>query len=192
MSRALITLLFWLCSVTAVFAGQTYLLEPEKSDVGFIYSFEGADIRGSMPIKQAQIVIEFNQLSRSTVDVSVDVRRARAGLIFATEALKGRSVLDAARHPTIRFRSTAIRLSGAGRLSDGAEIDGQLTVRGVTRPVTLRAALYRQRGTTPGDLSQLSFRLSGQLSRSSFGASGYAGFVDDAIRLDITARVRKP
>ncbi len=191
MRSLMVTLALWL-ACSAAMAGQTYLLEPDKSEVGFIYKLSGAETRGSMPIRQAQITIDFDDLSRSSVDVTLDVTRARAGLIFATEALKGRSVLDAAGHPTIRFRSTAIRLNGTGRLSDGAQITGELTLRGVTRPVTLRAALFRQRGTQAGDLRQLSFRLSSVVSRSAFGASGYASLVDDQVQLDIVARIRQP
>ncbi|HEX6620728.1 MAG TPA: YceI family protein, partial [Solirubrobacteraceae bacterium] len=44
----------------------------------------------------------------------------------------GPEFFDAERHPEITFRSTAIRLDGDGR----AEVDGELTIRGVTRPIT--------------------------------------------------------
>jgi len=151
------TLMLFFSALTA-FAQQSYVLEPRKSDVGFIYQLEGVENRGSMPIKSAEISLDFDALTRSRVDVTVDVSRTKTGFIFATEALKARSVLDAARHPTIRFVSKAVRLSGQGRLSDGAEIDGSLTVRGVTKPVTLKAALFRQRGSEAGDLSSISRR----------------------------------
>lgn len=166
-----------------------YNLQADRSTVGFIYRLAGVATKGSMPVKSAVVVIDPDALTRSTIDVSVDVRRAKAGMIFATEALKAPSVLDAKGHPTIRFRSTAIRLNGQGRLSDGAKIDGQLTIKGVTKPVTLDVALFRQVGTEAGDLSRLSFQVKGRVSRSAFRASGYGDLVQDAIDLDITARV---
>jgi polyisoprenoid-binding protein YceI len=98
-------------------------------------------------------------------------------------------VLDARNHPTIRFQSTAVRVNNPAALSEGGQIDGLLTVKGVTRPVTLRAALFRQQGTAADDLSRLSFRISGQIRRSDFGATGYADLVDDIITLDIAARL---
>lgn len=192
MLRRLIALLLLALPASVALAGpQNYLLEADKSKVGFIYRLSGSDSSGTMPISSAIIEIDTDALTRSSVDVSVDVTRARAGLIFATEALKAGSVLDAQNHPEIRFRSTAIRLGGQGRLSDGATIDGLLTIRGVTKPVTLNAALYRQRGTQASDLSQLSFQISGELSRSEFGASGFADLVADKVRLNIVARLRR-
>ena len=192
MLRRLIALLLLALPASVALAGpQNYLLEADKSKVGFIYRLSGSDSSGTMPISSAIIEIDTDALTRSSVDVSVDVTRERAGLIFATEALKAGSVLDAQNHPEIRFRSTAIRLGGQGRLSDGATIDGLLTIRGVTKPVTLNAALYRQRGTQASDLSQLSFQISGELSRSEFGASGFADLVADKVRLNIVARLRR-
>ena len=192
MLRRLIALLLLALPASVALAGpQNYLLEADKSKVGFIYRLSGSDSSGTMPISSAIIEIDTDALTRSSVDVSVDVTRARAGLIFATEALKAGSVLDAQNHPEIRFRSTAIRLGGQGRLSDGATIDGLLTIRGVTKPVTLNAALYRQRSTQASDLSQLSFQISGELSRSEFGASGFADLVADKVRLNIVARLRR-
>jgi chromate reductase len=56
----------------------------------------------------------------------------------------GPEFFDAERHPEVTFRSTAVRLAGDGR----ADIDGELTIRGVTRPVTAsgRYAAPRQAG----------------------------------------------
>ena len=70
-------------------------------------------------------------------------------------------------------------------------VEGDLTLRGVTRTVSFDATLYRQRGTEANDLSQLSFRLAATINRSDFGASGYSDLVADPIRLDITARVSR-
>lgn len=185
----LIALTLLLLPMAATAAPVAYDLQRERSEVGFLYTLTGAENRGTMPVVSADIAIDFEEFTASTVDVAVDVRAARTGLIFATEALKASSVLNAGAHPTIRFQSTAIRPNDPANLSAGGEIDGLLTIRGVTRPVTLNAALFRQQGTTAGDLSQLSFRISGAVNRSDFGANGYGDIVADTIRLDIAARV---
>ncbi|WP_108815248.1 YceI family protein [Loktanella sp. Alg231-35] len=175
--------------VMATAAPVNYALQPDRSEVGFNYTLSGAQNRGTMPVSQASIQIDFDTFTASSVVASVDVRGARTGLIFATEALKASSVLDARNHPTIRFQSTAIRPNDLRNLSAGGKIDGLLTIRGITQPVTLDASLFRQQGTEAGDLSQLSFRISGAVSRSAFGASGYSDLVADTIELDIAARV---
>ncbi len=191
MSRLLrAALAIWLLlPAMASAAPVSYALQSDRSDVAFVYTLSGAEHRGTMPVSQASILIDFDTFTASSVEVSVDVRGARTGLIFATEALKAGSVLDARNHPTIRFQSTAIRPNDLRNLSAGGKIDGLLTIRGVTRPVTLDASLFRQQGTAAGDLSQLSFRISGAVNRSDFGASGYRDLVADTIVLDIAARV---
>lgn len=172
-------------------APTSYALDQKNSQVGFVFTLNKAAAKGSMPVSAAKIVIDPAALQRSSVDVTLNVRRARTGFFFATEALKAASVLDAKQFGTIRFVSTAIRLNGRGQLADGAKIDGNLTIRGVTRPVTLNAALFRPKDSDPNDLSRLSFRISGALSRSAFGATGYSDLVADRVRLDIVARVTR-
>ena len=95
-------------------------------------------------------------------------------------------MLDAAAFPEMVFRSTAISRDG-----DGAKVMGDLTIRGITRPVTLSARIFRQSGTGAGDLSLLTVLLKGTLVRSDYGATGWSDMVGDEVRLLITARIAK-
>ncbi|WP_342586109.1 YceI family protein [Leisingera sp. ANG-M7] len=168
-----------------------YQLVPEATDVRFTFMLSGQPQHGRIPVSKARIRIDPKSLARSQADITLDARRARTGLVFATEALKSPGVLNTARHPQIRFRSTRVRLGPDGRISGGAAIEGELTLRGTTRPLTLQAALYRRPGSAPDDLSELDVQLSGQLSRAAFGATGYADLVADRVRLAIEARIRR-
>ena len=167
-----------------------YVLDPAASRVGFTYQLSGALQTGEMPITRADLVIDPNNLGASTVDVIVNPAGARTGFFFATEALKSVTVLNTKSFPDIRFVSTAVRLAPSGRLSDGAALVGDLTVRDVTRSVTLNAALFRPPGSAPDDLSQLTIQLTGEISRSEFGATGYADIVADPVGLDIVAAIK--
>ncbi|WP_428928436.1 YceI family protein [Marinibacterium sp. SX1] len=171
-------------------AARRYGLAEQASRVGFVYTLSGAAQTGTMPIASADIRLDPDNLVNSRVDVSVSVARARTGLIFATDALKSAEVLDAGRFPTIRFVSTRVGLGAGGRISDGATLSGNLTVRGVTRPVTFKASVFRPAGSAADDLDNLQVRLSGAISRSAFGASGYGDLVADRIGLDIQAGVQ--
>lgn len=164
-----------------------YRLDTKASRVGFRFTLNGAKQIGSMPVRSADIQIAPTDLATSKVDVSVNVAGARTPLIFATRALLGPDVLNATKYPVIRFASDRVELASDGRLSGGARLHGKLTMRGQTRPITLNANLYRAQGSDPSDLSQLQIRLSGQVSRSAFGASGYANLVADTVELDIRA-----
>ncbi|MDP5215724.1 YceI family protein [Ruegeria sp. 2205SS24-7] len=170
---------------------QPYLLDKAASKVGFIFTLAGNAQRGTMPVTSADIQVDAADLAASSVDVRVDAAGARTNLFFATQAMKSAEVLDVAAHPTIRFVSKEVELGTGGRLSDGAKLQGDLTLRGVTKPVEFEASLYRKPGSAAKDLSELSIQLHGQISRSAFGATGYPDLVPDPIVLDIFALIRR-
>ena len=174
---------------TVLGAPVRYQLDPDHSNVGFKFKLNGITQSGSMPVDRADITIDPQQLSTSRVDVTVTAARARTGLIFITQAMTGPEVLNTAQFPSIRFVSRRITLGASGRISEGAHITGNLTVRGVTRSVRLQASLYRQLGTATDDLSKLDVVLNGGLNRNDFGASGFPNLVADTVELDIRARI---
>lgn len=171
-------------------ARRAYELVAAGSRIAFIFTSSGAAQTGTVPVSTADIVVDTSNLTRSSAAVTADIRKVSSGLVFITQAIKSADLLDAANHPVVRFTSTAIRLGAQGRISAGAEIDGNLTLRGVTRPITLQATLTRPAGTAPDDLSLLYIQLKGALSRSDYGATGYAGLADDQVDLDIRAELR--
>lgn len=172
-------------------APQRYALVPDRSRVAFLFELSGATQTGTVPVISADIRVDPNRLSRSSADMSADIRGARTGMIFITQALLSAQVLDAANHPMVRYRSRQVILGRDGRISEGARIAGDLTLRGVTRPLELDATLTRPPGSAADDLSVLNIRLTGTLSRSAFGAVGYPNLVADRVDLDISAEIRR-
>ena len=75
----------------------------------------------------------------------------------------GPEFFDAERHPEITFRSTAIRLADDGR----AEVEGELTIRGVTRPITARGDYAVPRPAAFGEVAGLQLQTS--FDRREFG-----------------------
>ncbi len=171
----------------ALAAPTPYRLGPNGATITYLFSLNGAQVKGTVPVGRADLRIDPGNLAASTADVTADIRRARTGLIFATEALKSESVLNAANFPQARFTSTKVTLGADGRISGGATIDGNLTLRGVTRPVRFSAGLFRKRGSAPGDLRALDVHLQGRVNREDFGATGYADIVENLVGIDIRA-----
>ena len=171
-------------------APASYNLDTRASKVEFAFVLGGGHQKGTMPVSKAAILVDRDNLAASRVDISLDVSGVRTPLPFVKPALVGPQVLDAARFPTIRFVSTKITLAPDGRLSDGARITGNLTIHGVTRPETFTAGLFRAPGSAPGDLSKLTVNLSGQVSRSAYGATGFSDLVGDVVTLNIKAVIK--
>ena len=161
-----------------------YLLQTAASSVAFETDFGKERITGTFPLARAALTLDFETVANSTIEVTLDVTHAKANFPFAAQALRGPTVLDAGAHPEMHFVSTRIKAQG-----DGAEVAGNITIRGVTRPITLRAVIYQQKGSAKGDRSHLSVRLTGRVKRSDFGATGWADMVGDEVRILIDARI---
>ncbi|AWB47934.1 hypothetical protein HYN69_04860 [Gemmobacter aquarius] len=175
-----------LLALPAQAAPVPYDLQADQSTVGFETDFGPDHITGAMPVKSAHLVLDFEQVANSVIDVALDVSNANASFPFAAQAMKGPKVLDSAQFPEMTFRSSVVSRAG-----DGASVDGALTIRGVTRPVTLAASIFRQQGHDAGDLSRLTILLTGTVNRSDYGATGWADMVGDEVRLKITARIAR-
>lgn len=189
MGRYILTL-FLLFASPLVAAQVPYTLDAENSVVGFSVFFGRDEITGRMPVIAADIALDFERPERSTVDVTLNAADAQASFPFARQALIGPRMLDTRNTPTITFRATRITtLPGPGLK---AEMEGDLTIRGTTRPATFAAEIFRQRdGAAEGDLSALSIHLNAEVNRSEFGADGWADLVEDKVEIRIVARINR-
>lgn len=188
MRRSLASLIIVLMTCLPALAKPVpYALQAAESVVGYEVDFGPDVISGKFPIKSADIRIDFKEPGQSTVAVVLDVTGADASFPFAAQALRGPRVLDAQQFPELTFTSTSVKV-----IEDGVvEIGGDLTIRGVTRPVVLRAETYRQTGSAVGDFSRLTMILTGVVNRSDYGADGWSDQVGDQVRMRITARIER-
>lgn len=110
----------------------TYDLDIAHTQVEFVARHMLSKVRGRFTDFSGTVVIGDTPASSSA---EVEIRAA--SIITHTEQrdghLRSADFLDVERHPTLTFRSTAARVTG----DDTFELDGDLTIRGVTRPVTL-------------------------------------------------------
>lgn len=142
----------------AVFAAN-YAVQP-TSTLGFTGSFQGASFNGSFKQWQATISYDPARLAQSKFDVSVDMASVVVNDKDQQGALPGKDFFDVAQYPTAHFVTTGFRDV------DGKVIaDGQLTLRGVTRPVILTVDFKPQgKGATldvSGSLKRLDFDVGG-------------------------------
>lgn len=165
-----------------------YQLNAGKSNVGFGVSLGNDTLTGSMPIRSADLSLDFNDISNSRVNVTLNAANTKMGVFFATDAVLSPDLLDVARHPTIQFRSTSVR---QGATPSEAIVNGNVTVRGVTRPVTLRTQLTQDRSTVGQSNPELTLILRGALNREDFGMSAYKGLVGPMVQLDIRASIKR-
>ena len=194
MSRRTVLSLFSATAVSAAMptvalaAPLAYQLNAGRSNVGFGVSLGNDTLTGSMPVRSADLSLDFNDITKSRVNVTLNAAGTKMGVFFATDAILSPDLLDVSRHPTIQFRSTSVR---QGATPSEAVVTGNLTVRGVTRPVTLRTQLTQDRSTVGQSNPELTLILRGALNREDFDMSAYKGLVGPTVQLDIRASITR-
>ena len=131
------------------------------------------------------MLLDKAELSKSSISVTLPVEGLDTGVAKLDEALKSPDFLDAAKYPTITFKSTKIEKTG----KNGLKITGDLTVHGVTRPVTLDAKVNKIGiFEIPGVIKAQAagFDATTVIKRSDFGVSKYVPAVSDEIAVRIT------
>lgn len=184
--RLLYSLLICLFATAATAAPIKYNVDDTQTDVNFIYTFGDKDIEGAFNDYTIDIAIDFDALKNSTVSVKLKTQTATGGFIFGTQAMRSKKILSAREFPEITFVSKSV--TGAG---DTANILGDITVRGVTKPLTLTAQLFRPKGSDVGERDNLIMKIIGTLDRFEFGADGYAKEVGSDLNINISAAIQK-
>lgn len=113
------------------FIAGTWKLDPNHSDVGFVVGhIVMSKVHGRFDAFSGTVVTD-EDLDRASVNVTIDATSVDTHLPVRDNQVRSADFLDVEHFPTITFASTAVR-GEAGRYL----VDGDLTIRGTTRPVT--------------------------------------------------------
>ncbi|WP_245504538.1 YceI family protein [Aquabacter spiritensis] len=161
----------------------TYAADPAHTRITWSVSHLGfSTYSGLLPAVEGTLVLDEDDTDKSRVEVTVPVARAGTLDPELDAHLKTSDFFDSAKYPTATFRST--RIEAAGRT---ARITGDLTLRGVTRPVTLDVT-FRRAGPRPTDKAYaVGFDATATIKRSDFGMTAFLPLVGDAVDLRIEA-----
>jgi polyisoprenoid-binding protein YceI len=115
--------------------GQASTWAPDKahSEVDFSIMHLGlSKVHGRFGNIGGSVILNETDTSKSTVNITIDVSTVDTGVAARDNDLKGATFFDVAQFPTAKFASTGVARSGSG-----LSIQGNLTLHGVTKPVTL-------------------------------------------------------
>jgi polyisoprenoid-binding protein YceI len=138
-------------------------IDPVHSHIGFIARhLMVSKVRGKFTKFEGQIITAGDPL-QSTATATIDTTSVDTSNQQRDDDVRGENFLDAANHPTMTYRSTGVRRSG-----DDLIVDGELTIRGITRPVEL-ALEVNGFGPDPYGGTRAGFSATGEINRTEFG-----------------------
>jgi polyisoprenoid-binding protein YceI len=137
-SKLLIAVLAAASTSAAFAAADTYTVEPRHTFPSFEADHMGISVwRGKFTKSSGTIVLD-RAAKTGTVDIAIDPASVQFGVAALDEHVKGADMFDVAKFPTATYKGP-IRFNG----EQPAEVDGQLTLHGVTRPVKLVISSFK-------------------------------------------------
>ena len=175
--RAFIAFAFFGLGITGSCFAAPYKFDTRNADVRFAYSLPFSTGRGRFTGVTGTAEINDAVPAKGSVDVVIDTRTLKASDSLAEGELRGSSFFSVAKFPTMHFKSRSIR----GTSPTTYEITGDMTVKGVTRPILLYVDLQAPGG--PGGVRQM--RATTRIRRSEFNMDAYAFLVSDTVQIEI-------
>ena len=142
----------------------TYVLDASHTDVGFsVRHLMVAKTKGRFAGVSGTVVIADDPLA-SSVEVTIDAASVDSRDDKRDEHLRSADFFDVEAHPVITYRSTSVVPAGRGTWT----VDGELTVRGITRSVPLTVS-FEGAATSPWGTTSIGFAASAEVDREDFG-----------------------
>jgi len=171
--------------VSRVTAG-SYTVDPGHSQVAFAVNHLGfSTYHGLFGNVTGTMTIDPKALASTKVSIDIPMSGITTTSAKLNEHLQAPDFFDAAKYPTAHFESTRIEASGSK-----AKISGNLTIKGVTKPVVLDASFVGA-GVMMGKRT-IGFDATTTILRSDFGVSYGVPLVPDAVPLTISVAFEKP
>lgn len=165
-----------------------YKVEPSHTRMLFAVNHMGFSTwYGDFTGASGALQLDPSEPGHSRLEVSVPTASVVTTNTVLDGELKSADWLDATHYPSITFKSRSVTPTG----TDSADIAGDLTLHGVTRPVTLHAH-FNGAGVNPlSKAYTIGFEVSGKIKRSDFGVAKYVPLVGDDVDLIISAAFEK-
>jgi len=162
----------------------TWVIDPVHSEVGFtVRHLMVSKVRGRFGDFSGTIVTTDDPLA-SSVHAVVELASVDTGNADRDAHLRSADFFETEQHHTLEFRSTGVRAEG-----DGFVVDGELSLHGVTRPVSLALEINGFQAATPFGDSRVGFSATASIDRRDFGIVYNAALEGGGVALSNTVNV---
>ena len=168
--------------------GGTYAVEPTHTQIVFAYDHMGfTNNMGVIAQPTGTLTLDKANPAKSKVSIDIPVANLKTGIPALDTHLMKPEFFDSAKFANATFVSTSVKPDGA----TGADITGNLTIKGITKPVTLDAEFYGAGANPMNKKENIGFVATGTIKRSDFGMSMAVPVVGDTVELKIIAAFQK-
>ena len=187
MTQCLSALLLTLTASAALAAPETYVLDGSHTYPRFSYSHLGFSTQLSRFNTTTGKVVFDKAAKSGSVDIEIDAKSVDTGSTLFNQHIQGEDFLDTAKYPKAIFKSTNVVFEG----EKPVKIEGNLTIKGVTKPVTLIVTSFQAMPHPMQKKDAIGANAHTTIKRSEFNAGKYAPNVGDEVRIDIAIEAIK-
>jgi polyisoprenoid-binding protein YceI len=162
----------------ALAAPTVYKIDPVHSSIGFTVRHIVSLVPGRFNVFTGEITIDRDKPEASKVSAEIDAKSINTEMQNRDDHLRSPEFFDVEKFPKITFDSTGVISSG----KDKTTVTGNLTMHGVTKPVTLEVSWLGFMGPKAG------FEAKGTINRKDFGIT-YPGMADDLIKDQVSIKL---
>jgi polyisoprenoid-binding protein YceI len=168
-------------ATSALAAPETYTVEGTHTFPTFSYNHMGLSTQISKFTKTTGSVVLDAAAKTGSVDVTIDMTSIETGVPIFNKHIQAEGFLDTAKFPTATFKSTKVVFEG----DKPAAVEGNLTINGVTKPVTLKVSNFVTKDHPMNKKPALGADASVVIKRTEFNAGKYAPAVGDEVTITI-------
>ena len=174
-------------ATAALAAPTTYSPEPNHTFVRFAYNHMGFSTQESRFNSTTGTVTYDPAAKTASIDMVINTKSVDTGSDLFNGHIQGPDYLDTAEFATATFKSTSVKFNGDTPVS----IEGNLTVKGVTKPVTLKVTSFKH-GLNMMKKDSIGADATGTIKRSDFNMSKAVPMVGDEVTLEIAIEAMAP
>jgi polyisoprenoid-binding protein YceI len=171
----------------ALAAPETYVVDGNHTFPRFSYNHLGYSIQMSRFDKATGTVTLDKAAKTAAVDIVIDAKSVNTGSATFNEHIQGEDFLDTAKYPTAAFKSTKVVFDG----DKPASIEGNLTLKGVTKPVTLTVTNFKAAPHPMLKKDAIGANATTKVKRTDFNMGKNVPYVGDEVTIDIAIEAVK-
>ncbi|MEP6907683.1 MAG: YceI family protein [Pseudoxanthomonas sp.] len=189
MRKTLLVAALFAFAGSAFAAPVTYKIDPNHTNVLASWNHFGfSNPSINFGEVDGTIIYDADKVSASSVEVTLPLSGMSALAEGFYDHLTSGDWFDAAKFPAANFKSTKVEATGEGKL----KVTGDLTVKGVTKPVVLNVTLNKAGEQPMAKRAAVGFDATAIVKRSDFGLAKYVPNVSDEVKLHITTEAVVP